>query len=159
MLCIVFGLSLLDRTNISAAYIAGLGVDLRLTIENRYNIALLVFFIGYGLFELPSNYVIRRVGARLWLSFLIIAWGACVLGMGFVHNWKILTVLRAFLGVFEAGLFPGAVYIIGSWYRQFETAKRVSVFYMAALLASGFGPIFAYALSLIRVGDGMYRRG
>ncbi|KAH7398589.1 major facilitator superfamily domain-containing protein [Pyrenochaeta sp. MPI-SDFR-AT-0127] len=159
MLCFVFGLSLLDRTNISAAYIAGLAGDLKLTINNRYNIALLVFFIGYALFELPSNYIIRRVGARLWLSFLIIAWGACVLGMGFVHDWKILTVLRAFLGVFEAGLFPGAVYIIGSWYRQFETAKRVSVFYMAALLAAGFGPIFAYALSLISVGDGMYRRG
>ncbi|OAL03722.1 retrograde regulation protein 2 [Phaeosphaeriaceae sp. SRC1lsM3a] len=159
MLCFVFGLSLLDRTNISSAYIAGLAVDLRLGIENRYNIALLVFFIGYGLFELPSNYVIRRVGARLWLPFLITAWGACVLGMGFVKDWKILTVLRALLGVFEAGLFPGAVYIIGSWYRQFETAKRVSIFYMAALLASGFGPIFAYALSLISVGDGMYSRG
>ncbi|KAH6614012.1 major facilitator superfamily domain-containing protein [Boeremia exigua] len=158
MLCIVFGLSLLDRTNISAAYIAGLARDLQLTGQ-RYNIALLVFFIGYCLFELPSNYVIRRLGARIWLSVLIVAWGACVLGMGFVHSWEVLTVLRAFLGVFEAGLFPGAVYIIGSWYRQFETAKRVSVFYMAALLASGFGPIFAYALSLISVGDGMYSQG
>jgi hypothetical protein len=47
--------------------------------------------------------VIRRVGARLWLPFLITAWGACVLGMGFVHDWKILTVLRALLGIFEAG--------------------------------------------------------
>ncbi|CAO2655022.1 Nn.00g117550.m01.CDS01 [Neocucurbitaria sp. VM-36] len=159
MLCFVFGLSLLDRTNISAAYIAGLSVDLQLAIENRYNIALLVFFIGYALFELPSNYIIRRLGARIWLSFLIIAWGLCVLGMGFVKNWQVLTVLRALLGIFEAGLFPGAVYIIGSWYRQYETAKRVSVFYMAALLASGFGPIFAYALSLISVGDGMYSRG
>ncbi|OAF99295.1 MFS general substrate transporter [Paraphaeosphaeria sporulosa] len=158
MLCIVFGLSLLDRTNISSAYIAGLATDLQLTGQ-RYNIALLVFFIGYCLFELPSNYVIRRLGARLWLSFLIIAWGACVLSMGFVQSWEVLTVLRAFLGVFEAGLFPGAVYIIGSWYRQFETAKRVSIFYMAALLASGFGPIFAYALSLISVGDGLYSQG
>ncbi|OAL54562.1 MFS general substrate transporter [Pyrenochaeta sp. DS3sAY3a] len=159
MLCFVFGLSLLDRTNISAAYIAGLAVDLKLAIENRYNIALLVFFIGYALFELPSNYVIRRIGARIWLSFLIVAWGLCVLGMGFVKDWKILTVLRALLGVFEAGLFPGAVYIIGSWYRQYEVARRVSIFYMAALLASGFGPIFAYALSLISVGDGMYAAG
>ncbi|KAF2787119.1 pantothenate transporter [Melanomma pulvis-pyrius CBS 109.77] len=159
MLCIVFGLSLLDRTNISAAYIAGLAKDLRLDIGSRYNIALLIFFIGYALFELPSNYIIRRLGARYWLTFLIIAWGACVLGMGFVHSWKTLTILRALLGIFEAGLFPGAVYIIGSWYRQFETAKRVSIFYMAALLTSAFGPIFAYALSLIRVGDGMYRSG
>lgn len=103
MLCFVFGLSLLDRTNISSAYIAGLEEDLRLDIGARYNIALLVFFIGYALFELPSNIVIRRLGARTWLGFLITAWGACVLGMGFVHDWKLLTVLRALLGIFEAG--------------------------------------------------------
>ncbi|KAF2107374.1 retrograde regulation protein 2 [Lophiotrema nucula] len=159
MLCIVFGLSLLDRTNISSAYIAGLAEDLGLAIGARYNIALLIFFVPYCLFELPSNMIIRRLGARYWLGFLITAWGVCVLGMGFVRSWQVLTVLRALLGMFEAGLFPGAVYIIGSWYRQYETSKRVSIFYMASLLASGFGPIFAYALSLIRVGDGMYRRG
>jgi hypothetical protein len=56
MLCIVFGLSLLDRSNISAAYIAGLAVDLELAVGGRYSIALLVFFIGYGLFEIPSNH-------------------------------------------------------------------------------------------------------
>lgn len=56
-------------------------------------------------------------------------------------------------------VFPGAVYIIGSWYQQYETARRVSLFYMASLLASGFGPILAYALSLIRVGNGDFRRG
>lgn len=56
-------------------------------------------------------------------------------------------------------MFPGAIFIIGSWYKQFETARRVSLFYMASLLSSGFGPIFAYALSLIRVGNGMYAQG
>lgn len=159
MLCIVFGLSLLDRSNIAAAYIAGLAKDLELTVGARYSIALLIFFIPYAIFQLPSNYVIRRIGARYWLSFLIVAWGACVLGMGFIHDWRVLTVLRALLGIFEAGLFPGAIYIIGSWYRQYETARRVSIFYMASMIASGFGSIFAYALSLIRVGDGMYRAG
>ncbi|KAK4495208.1 hypothetical protein PRZ48_013537 [Zasmidium cellare] len=158
MLCIVFGLSLLDRTNISAAFIAGMSTDLEL-IGSRYNVALLVFFIGYGLFELPSNFVIRRLGARWWLSFLIVSWGCCVLGMGFIHEWTILAVLRALLGIFEAGLFPGAVYIIGSWYRQYETGRRISIFYMASLISSGFGPVFAYALSLISVGDGMYSQG
>ncbi|KEF61666.1 uncharacterized protein A1O9_03234 [Exophiala aquamarina CBS 119918] len=159
MLCVVFGLSLLDRTNISAAYIAGMSTDLELTVGARYSISLLVFFIGYALFEIPSNLVIRRLGARWWLSFLIISWGCCVLGMGFVHNWVGLTVCRVLLGIFEAGLFPGAIFIIGSWYRQFETARRVSLFYMASLLASGFGPIFAYVLSLIRVGNGVYAQG
>ena len=84
MLCIVFGLSLLDRTNVSAAYIAGLAEDLDLAVGSRYSIALLVFFIGYALFELPSNYVIRRIGARYWLSFLITAWGT------FVSVWALL---------------------------------------------------------------------
>lgn len=64
MLCVVFGLSLLDRTNISAAYIAGMSTDLELTVGARYSIALLVFFIGYALFEIPSNLVIRRLGAQ-----------------------------------------------------------------------------------------------
>lgn len=159
MLCLVFGLSLLDRSNISAAYIAGLGEDLGLAIGSRYSIALLVFFIPYALFELPSNMIIRRIGARFWMAFLITTWGACVLGMGFVHDWKILTVLRVLLGTFEAGLFPGAIFLIGCWYRQYETAKRISIFYMAAMICSGFGPIFAYGLSLISVGDGMYAQG
>jgi len=62
MLCTVFGLSLLDRTNISTAYIAGLAEDLGLNIGSRYSIALLVFFGGYAVFELPSNAIIRRLG-------------------------------------------------------------------------------------------------
>lgn len=159
MLCFVFGLSLLDRTSISATYIAGLAEDVGLDIGARYSITLLVFFPTYCLFELPSNMVIRRLGARWWLSFLIISWGCMVLAMGFIHDWKVLTALRALLGVFEAGLFPGGIFIISSWYRQFETAGQVSLFFMASLICSGFGPIFAYALSLISVGDGMYASG
>lgn len=104
MLCFVFGLSLLDRTNVSAAYIAGLADDLGLEIGARYSIALLIFFPGYAIFEIPSNMVIRRLGARWWLAILIIAWGCMVLGMGFISDWRHLTVLRAFLGCFEAGL-------------------------------------------------------
>lgn len=56
-------------------------------------------------------------------------------------------------------MFPGAIFIIGSWYRQFETARRITLFYMAALVASGFGPILAYALSLISVGKGDFAEG
>ncbi|CEL07812.1 hypothetical protein ASPCAL10966 [Aspergillus calidoustus] len=159
VLCVVFALSLLDRTNISSAYIAGMAQDLELSVGARYNIALLLFFVPYALFELPSNLVIRRIGARIWLSGLIIAWGVCVLGMGFVRHWVPLAILRILLGAFEAGLFPGAVFLISSWYRTYETARRVSIFYMASLFASGFGGIIAYGLSLIRAGDGIYRQG
>ncbi|KIV90145.1 hypothetical protein PV10_07485 [Exophiala mesophila] len=159
ILAVLMGLSFLDRNNISAAYIAGMDQDLELRLGARYNIALLVFFIGYALFELPSNYILRIVGARVWIPILVLLWGICCLLMGFVTNWWSLVILRAFLGVFEAGLWPGTVYLIGAWYKQYEAAKRITFCYMTGVFASGLSPIFAYALSLIRVGDGMYRQG
>ncbi|KAE8327832.1 major facilitator superfamily domain-containing protein [Aspergillus sergii] len=134
MLCTIFGLSLLDRTNISSAYIAGLGADIQLSqgiwlirnpIEPRHPP-----HRSQGMAELPDC-IMGRLRPRD---------GLC----------SKLAVLN---------LFPGAVFIIGSWYRQYETATRISLFYMAALIASGFGPILAYVFSLIRVGDGIYTQG
>ena len=58
--------------------------------------------MGYVLFELPSNIVIRRVGPAIWLSCIALAWGALSLGIGFVDSWQALTTIRAFLGVLEA---------------------------------------------------------
>ncbi|KIW11731.1 hypothetical protein PV08_09003 [Exophiala spinifera] len=159
MLCIVFALSLLDRVNIGAAYIAGMGKDLGLAVGSRYSVVLLMFFPGYTLLELPSNYLIRRVGPRVWLSFLVVSWGLVVLFTAFVESWKTLTLCRALLGVFEAGLLPGGIYIIGAWYRQYECASRVYLFYMSSVVAAAFGPILAYALSLISVGNGNFAHG
>jgi len=132
MLCIVLGLSLIDRTNISSAYVIGMGDDLQMKksahyptfspavrrtrhtdclhltcpigiLGSRYSIALLVFFITYGIFEVPSNLIIRRIGARVWLAFLITAWGLSVLGMGFARHWTAIVACRVLLGLFEAG--------------------------------------------------------
>jgi MFS family permease len=61
-----------------------------------------IFFVGYILFEIPSNIVIRRVGPAIWLSCIALAWGALSLGIGFVDSWQALTAIRAFLGVLEA---------------------------------------------------------
>ncbi|RDL29807.1 Uncharacterized protein BP5553_10672 [Venustampulla echinocandica] len=158
MLCAVFALSLLDRSNISAAYISGMKTDLHFNIGARYSIALLVFFPAFALCQIPSNLIIRRLGARTWLSFLITAFGVVVLGMGFVKSWIPMLVLRALLGAFEAGLLPGSIYMIASWYKTFETASRIAFFYTSALVASGFGGILAYGLTSIHVGNGMYKQ-
>ncbi|OAP58158.1 hypothetical protein AYL99_07248 [Fonsecaea erecta] len=158
-IALIYGLSLLDRNNISAAYIAGMSEDLGLGIGNRYSVALLAFFSTYAFSEIPSNLIIRHIGARWWLSFLITCWGLCVLFSGFVKSWISLTALRLLLGIFEGGLFPGAIFLISSWYKTFEMGKRLSFFYMASLLASAFGGILAYGLSLIRVGSGQYQEG
>jgi MFS family permease len=67
----------------------------------------MVFFIGYIIFEIPSNAFIHKLGAANWLAFLAVAWGLASLGIGFLHNWQGFAVLRSLLGVFEAGFFPG----------------------------------------------------
>ncbi|KAF5234312.1 hypothetical protein FAUST_7697 [Fusarium austroamericanum] len=158
-LSFVFGLSLLDRTNVSVAYIAGMSDDLDLAVGSRYSIALLLFFIPYMICEIPSNMIIRRIGARWWLTVLILCWGVCILAMGFVKHWVPLVILRILLGAFEAGLFPGALYILSAWYRTYESGQKVSIFYMASLVTTGFNGIFAYALSRISVGNGMFGEG
>lgn len=78
---------------------------------------------------------------------------------GLVRDWKGLAGLRAALGIFEAGLFPGALFIISSWYKQYEIGVRIQFFWMVSQLMTAFGPIFAYALSLISVGNGIYSQG
>ncbi|KAK2623503.1 hypothetical protein QTJ16_006504 [Diplocarpon rosae] len=159
MMSIVFALSLIDRANTSAAYISGMGVDLEMNIGNRYSVVLLLFFPTYAVFELPSNLVIRRVGARLWLSLLVMSFGLVVLGMGFVKNWKVMAALRVLLGIAEAGQLPGCIYLVASWYRTFEMAQRISTFYMSSILALGFGGLIANGLQNIRVGEGMFSQG
>lgn len=124
MLGAMYTLCLIDRTNIAGARISGIDEALGLAKGNRYSIALLVFYIGYVIFQLPSNMVLKRVGSSLWMSILGIAWGLLTVGLGLVKTWQGLAVIRAFLGVLEAGLFPGCVYLIGSWYQKHEVQKR-----------------------------------
>jgi MFS family permease len=104
---------------------------------------------SYFLFELPSNLMIRRIGTANWLSIIIICWGAVAIGMGFVHSWQLLAALRALLGCFEAGFFPGCVYLISCWYKRYEVQTRLAFFYMSSVFAAGFSAILAYGLSKI----------
>lgn len=103
----LYTIALVDRSNISVARISGLDEDVGLKQGNRASIVLLVFFIGYIIFELPSNIVIHKIGAANWLAFIAFAWGLVSLGIGFLNNWIGLAICRAILGVFEAGFFPG----------------------------------------------------
>ncbi|KAG8684841.1 hypothetical protein FRC08_013457, partial [Ceratobasidium sp. 394] len=149
ILCVLYALSLIDRVNLGSARVEGLGVTLKFEgyKNNYYSIALLVFFIGYFLFELPSTLALRRLRPRNFLTIIIVLWGATTLGMGFVKSWKTLAVCRAFLGMLEAGFFPACVYLISSWYKRYEVQRRLSVFYMSSVLASGFASILAYGLA------------
>jgi MFS family permease len=101
-----------------------MGKDLALDKGNRYTIVLVLFFPTYAILELPSNIILRRIGSANWLSFIALSWGAVMIGQGFVKSWITLGICRLLLGAFEAGFFPGCVYLIACWYRRFEVQKR-----------------------------------
>ncbi|KAH6889724.1 major facilitator superfamily domain-containing protein [Thelonectria olida] len=150
----MYCVSLMDRTNMSAANIAGMSVELVLT-GFRYNIANLVFFIPYIIFQPPSTVLIRKLGPRYHLAIITICWGAVMIGMGFVKNHQQLSALRAVLGFFEAGFFPSCVYLLSTWYTRYEVGKRYSSFYLLGCVASAFSGILAYGLMQLGGREGL----
>ncbi|RTE72896.1 hypothetical protein BHE90_012683 [Fusarium euwallaceae] len=142
----LYTIALVDRSNVAVARISGMDEDLGLDQGSRASVSLMVFFIGYIIFEIPSNAFIHKLGAANWLAFLAVAWGLVSLGIGFLHNWQGFAVLRSLLGVFEAGFFPGCVYLVSSWYRRYEVQKRMAGFFLTASALSAFANILAYGL-------------
>lgn len=106
MLALLYLLSFLDRGNIGNAKIEGLQEDLKLT-NDQYNICLTVFFFSYAAFEVPSNLLLKRLRPSRWLPLIMVAWGTVMTLMGIVQNYQGLLSARFFLGVAEAGLYPG----------------------------------------------------
>ncbi|PBK58396.1 MFS general substrate transporter [Armillaria solidipes] len=149
-LALLYSVALVDRLNISVARTAGMGEALGLDVGSRYSIATCMYFIHYVLlYSVPGNILLRKIGARVFLSFIVTAWGAVCLSIGFVKTWEVLTVLRVLLGAMETGLFPALVYIISTWYTRHEVAKRLAAFYMISLTIAGFASILAYCISLL----------
>ncbi|KAH8886480.1 MFS general substrate transporter [Thozetella sp. PMI_491] len=141
----MYCVSLMDRTNLGAANIAGMSKELLLT-GNRYPVVTLVFFVPYILFQPPSTVIVRRLGPRVHLALITLLWGACMIGMGFVRSWTDLTALRVVLGILEAGFFPSCVYLLSTWYTRYEVGKRYSAFYLIGCVASAFAGILAFGI-------------
>lgn len=147
----VYLLNFLDRSNIGNAKILNseTGDDILQktnTSSHQFNVALTVFYISYSLFEVPSNYLLKKLSPSRWVSFLMFAWGATTVGIGGVRNAASLTGVRFLLGVFEAGLYPGLVFYLTFWYRPEERSLRISCILASATLAGAFGGAIAYAV-------------
>ncbi|KJZ77226.1 hypothetical protein HIM_03547 [Hirsutella minnesotensis 3608] len=151
---LMYCISLMDRTNMSSAALAGMNVDLQLQ-GNRYNIANLVFFITYVLFQPPSTILVRRIGPRLHLAGLVLFWGAIMIAMGFAKNFGQLAGLRVILGFLEAGFFPSCVYLLSTWYTRYEVGKRYSVFYLLGCVAAACSGILAFGLMQLKGREGL----
>lgn len=114
MLALLYLLSFLDRGNIGNAKIEGLQEDLGMS-GAQYNWCLTVFFFTYAAFEVPSNLLLKRLRPSVWLPTIMVAWGVVMTLMGIVTSYEGLLIARIFLGVTEAGLFPGVAYYITMW--------------------------------------------
>ncbi|KAI1128377.1 major facilitator superfamily domain-containing protein [Nemania abortiva] len=144
-LCLLYLLAFLDRTNIGNAKVAGLLDDLHLS-TGQYNAALSIFFVSYSLFEPLTNVLLKRLKPSLFIPTIMFFWGASMTGMGFCYNYSGLLAARWFLGLTEAGLFPGVNYYLSCWYKRSEFGVRAAIFFSAAALAGSFGGLLAAAI-------------
>lgn len=85
----------------------------------------------------------------MWLPIIMIAWGVVMIGMGFVQNFAGLLSTRIFLGITEAGLFPGVSFYLTQWYRRYEINFRIALFFSAATAAGAFGGLLARLINLM----------
>ncbi|EUC31339.1 hypothetical protein COCVIDRAFT_94759 [Bipolaris victoriae FI3] len=156
---VLYCISLMDRTNLSAAAIAGMTAELKLYVLegtiSHYSIVTIVFFASYIVFQPPATVICRYLGPRNFLSFIVIAWGGVMIGMGFANNYGTMAGLRVLLGVLEAGFFPSCVYLLSTWYTRFDIGKRYSVFYILGSLASACAGILAYGLMQLKGRQGL----
>ncbi|TFK64617.1 MFS general substrate transporter [Pluteus cervinus] len=151
ILTLLYLLSFLDRTNIGNARILGLATDLHLA-PDAYNTSLALYFVAYVLFEVPSNIILKRFNPQIWLPTLTLSWGIVSLCQGLVTNQLQLYWIRILLGITEAGLFPGVIYVFSVYYRRHERGWRVAIFFGGAALAGAFGGILAFLIAKM---DGM----
>ncbi|KAL3472261.1 major facilitator superfamily domain-containing protein [Aspergillus californicus] len=155
-LCGMYMVTFLDRVNIGNAAVLGMRDDLNIATGTRYNAALMIFFIPYILFEIPSNILLKRLSPHVWLSFCAFGFGLVLILQGLVQSWATLMVTRWFLGMFETGMMPGCVYLLGMWYKRSEAQKRYTFFANSTILAGAFGGLLASAIGKMD-GVGGYR--
>jgi len=134
----VLGLvSIIDRTNISYAALE-MNKDLGFS-TTVYGLGAGILFLGYFLFEVPSNLLLERIGARRWLARIAVTWGIIAAAMALVHNETVFYILRFLLGVAEAGLFPGVVLYLTYWFPARYRARATGLFMLSVPIASVIG--------------------
>jgi MFS transporter, ACS family, tartrate transporter len=146
-LFLLYVVAFLDRVNVGFAALQ-MKQDLGFG-DAVYGLGAGIFFIGYFLFEVPSNLILERVGPRYWIARIMISWGVVSSAMAFVHGEAAFYALRFLLGVAEAGFFPGIVLYLTYWFPAAERARAVALF-MTATAMSGVvgGPLSGALLEL-----------
>ncbi|WP_137807520.1 MFS transporter [Pseudomonas sp. G(2018)] len=148
---IMFIVNYIDRVNIGFVR-AHMEHDLGIGAA-AYGLGAGLFFIGYALFEVPSNILLQKVGARIWLTRIMLTWGLVAAGMAFIQNETHFYILRFLLGVAEAGFFPGVIYYFTRWLPGVERGKAIAIFLSGSAIASLIsGPLSGLLLQISGLG-------
>ncbi len=149
MIVLLYVVAFLDRSNVGFAQ-AALGVD-RGVSAGAYALGAGIFFIGYAIFEIPSNLMMQKIGAKIWLARIAITWGLVSASFAFVQGPNSFVAMRFVLGVTEAGLFPGIIMYLALWFPNKVRVQMFAIFY----LAQPFSQLVGAPLSgwLLNVGD------
>jgi D-galactonate transporter len=153
ILLLAYVIAYLDRVNVGFAKLHMLG-ELGLS-ELAYGLGAGIFFIGYFLFEVPSNILLHRVGARIWISRIMFSWGLVSIATAFVKTEAHFYLLRFLLGVAEAGFFPGIILYLTYWYPA-QRRGRVTSLFMSGVSIAGVigGPLSGWILDRFHAHQG-----
>jgi len=146
-----YAVNFLDRVNVGFAALA-MNEDLGFT-PSMFGAGAGIFFVGYILFEIPSNLALQRFGARIWIARIMISWGLVAIAMALVSGERSFYAMRFLLGIAEAGFFPGIILYLTYWFPARERARIVSLFMAAVPLATVVGaPVSGALLELHGLG-------
>ncbi|WP_112611453.1 MFS transporter (plasmid) [Rhizobium sp. WW22] len=148
---ILYLIAYIDRQNVSYAKLQMVG-DLSMS-EYAYGLGASLFFIGYFIFEVPSNLLLDRFGASRWFARILISWGAVTVALAYTQNATMFYILRFLLGACEAGFFPGVLYLLTLWYPSAYRGRMVGLFMIFSAFANAIGaPLGGVLLDL----NGLY---
>jgi MFS transporter, ACS family, tartrate transporter len=146
LMALMYVASFLDRVNIGFAALT-MNRELGFSAE-VFGLGAGIFFIGYFLFEVPSNLILEKIGARIWMSRIMLSWGLISMAIAFVKTALVFYALRFLLGLAEAGLYPGMILYMTYWFPQATRARFISLFLAAVPLASVIGgPLSGWLLN------------
>jgi sugar phosphate permease len=134
---LLFVVALLDRVNIGFAALT-MNRELAITSQ-QFGLVFGIFFFGYFFFEIPSNLLLHKIGARVWIARILISWGVVAMLTGFVHTVHQLYIVRFLLGLAEAGYFPGMALYLTYWFPQREQARALALLIAAIPVATILG--------------------
>ncbi|WVF67756.1 hypothetical protein IAT40_002516 [Kwoniella sp. CBS 6097] len=143
ILVIIYSTNYIDRNNAAAARLKGFERDLNLK-ENEFQTLLSILYVGYILFQVPSNMLLNRIGRpSLYIPSAMLIWGMISVLTGVCHNFVGALLTRLFLGMVEAAFLPGALFIISKWYKKDEISLRYTILYCGNLISNAFGSLIA----------------